>query len=273
MSTSRTISIVGCGWLGLPLAKHLMERGHLVKGSKTDQAGVDSIVKSGVEGYQFSLNPAVESDNITALLDAEIIIINIPPKRRDDIEKFHWDQMRALKAAVYDSPIRKVIFVSSTSVYPNTNGEVDEQCKLPADKPSGRVLKDVENLWTKDWSLQTTVVRFGGLIGDDRLPGRFLAGKRAVKNGNAPVNLIHRDDCLGILTAIIEQNEWRKVYNASADEHPLRKDLYTKAAKNLDLEAPEFDVEAETAFKIINSELLKKELNYTFLHPDPMELV
>lgn len=273
MSDSKTVSVVGCGWLGLPLAIYLLQQNYVVRGSKTSLSDVQKLRDLGIDGFQLSLSPTLESNNISELLNASTLIVNIPPKRRENVEQFHWDQMLALKAAVHESPIQQVIFVSSTSVYPNTNNEVAESCKLPADKASGRVLQRIEALWLNDPTLKTTVVRFAGLIGDDRLPGRFLAGKRNLKNGNTPVNLIHRDDCIGIITAIIEQNAWGHVFNACSDQHPMRKELYTKAADNLGLDAPQFEENDVESFKIVNSDLLKTTLNYTFLHPDPMALV
>ncbi|WP_460879252.1 hypothetical protein [Pontibacter rugosus] len=66
-------------------------------------------------------------------------------------------------------------------------------------------------------------------------------------NGDAPVNLIHLDDCVAILQRIVEQGKWGKVYHASADGHPLRRDFYHAAALALGLAPPEFDVMQETA--------------------------
>ena len=53
----------------------------------------------------------------------------------------------------------------------------------------------------------TTVIRFGGLIGYDRMPGKFLTGKKDLPNGDAPVNLIHRDDCVQIIYQIIKNEK------------------------------------------------------------------
>ena len=61
--------------------------------------------------------------------------------------------------------------------------------------------------------LQHSILRFGGLAGGDRKAGRFLAGRKDVKNGAAPVNMIHRDDCIGIIHRIIENPLWGRVWN------------------------------------------------------------
>jgi hypothetical protein len=47
-----------------------------------------------------------------------------------------------------------------------------------------------------------------------------------VQQPYAPVNLIHRDDCIGIINAIIEQNVWAEVFNGCADTHPFKADIH-----------------------------------------------
>jgi len=115
----------------------------------------------------------------------------------------------------------------------------------------------------------TTVVRLGGLFGPDRPPGRFLAGRHELKQGNAPVNLIHLDDCIGLLRHIIREKVWGYTFNACAAQHPARRDFYPVAATYLGLEVPTFSVEPETASgKTIDTTLLRQTTNYQFRHDD-----
>ena len=111
----------------------------------------------------------------------------------------------------------------------------------------------------------------GGLVGGDRKAGRFLAGKKDVKNGNAPINMIHRDDCIGVINEIVEQEIWEETFNVCADEHPTRKEFYLAQTAKQELEAPTFSDDEEVSFKIISNEKVKTLLGYNFLYPDPME--
>ena len=104
------------------------------------------------------------------------------------------------------------------------------------------------------------------------MPGRFLAGKKEISNGEAPVNLIHRDDCIGVIDAVIKKSVWGETLNACADSHPLRKDYYIAQARNIGLEPPQFTDSPETAYKIVNSDKLKKLTGYVFKYPDPREI-
>ena len=92
-------------------------------------------------------------------------------------------------------------------------------------------------------------------------------------NAEAPVNLIHRDDCIGLIQAVITKNVWGEIINGSADLQPTRKEIYTKAAKNIGLTPPSFKKEATIAYKIISNSKSKKLLGYTYKHPDPLKLI
>jgi nucleoside-diphosphate-sugar epimerase len=124
-----------------------------------------------------------------------------------------------------------------------------------------------ENLFLSADFCQTTVIRFGGLIGADRHPVRFLAGRTQLENPEAPINLIHQDDCLAILHHCIQLPFENEVYNAVAPYHPTRVAYYTQMARELQLPIPEFDFSKASVGKTVSSEKLITQLDYTFLKP------
>ena len=83
-------------------------------------------------------------------------------------------------------------------------------------------------------------MRFGGLIGGARQPVKHLAGRIDLDGGNAPVNLIHKKDCIGIISSIIKQDAFGHIFNAVHPNHPKKKEYYTQKAKELDLIAPRY---------------------------------
>lgn len=267
------ISILGCGWLGLPLGKYLSQKGFQVNGSVTSTEIFPVIEQAGIAPSLLTLSPELSGDNLEDFFSCDVLIISFPPERRADITDYLPLQFRELIAQVNKSKVRKVIFISSTSVYPDVNREVYEHENLLPTKSSGIALKEVENMLQKEKGFVTTILRFGGLIGYDRLPGRFLALKRDVPNTHAPVNLIHRDDCIEIIYQVISQEKWGEVFNACADEHPLKSNYYYQAALSKGLEPPVFSDQGESRYKIVNSDKLKKALNYTFIYPDPIEIL
>jgi nucleoside-diphosphate-sugar epimerase len=264
-----TVSILGCGWLGLPLAEFLIGKGYRVKGSTTTRSVLDVMKSCGIEPHYLVIDPGLRGEGLEEFFNSDVMVVNFPPERRDDIADYHPEQIRSLIARLDESPVKKVLFASSTSVYPDLDREVTEdESSLPV-KQSGIALLRAEKLLAGSSSFVTTIVRFGGLIGYDRMPGRFLAARKNIPGGGSPVNLIHRDDCVEILYRIIGQNLWGVILNACADEHPLRKDYYTAQALRLGLDPPEFNESEKTGYKIVNSSRLKKLLGYSFKYPDP----
>lgn len=267
-----TISILGCGWLGLPLAKSLIDKGYSVKGSVRDINQLALLKESGIEPYYININPYVIGKDIYNFLSSDALIINFPPKRRDGIESYHKAQFENLIRELRLSKVAKVIFVSSTSVYPSLNREVVEEDAVNPEKASGRALLTVEQMLLDCQSFETVVLRFGGLIGYDRMPGRFLSGRKKLTGGGSPVNLIHQDDCIGVIEKVLQTDVWGEVFNACADTHPKRKDYYIEQAKLSGFDPPEFVENDEGAYKIINSSKLKRLTGYEFIHPDPTKI-
>jgi nucleoside-diphosphate-sugar epimerase len=266
---SGTISILGCGWLGVPLAKHLIEKGFSVKGSVTSVEKLELLRNEGILPFQFVLNETSVHISDPEFFDCDVLIISIPPRRIEGIERVFPAQIAQLVPFVRKHGIRKVIFISSTSVYPDHLQTAQEGDVFPPDKESGKALLLAENLLNKQSDFETTILRFGGLIGADRNPARFLLkAQRAI--ANTPVNLIHLDDCIGIILAIIDQELWGETLNASSPEHPYKKNFYGKAARISNLPEPLISEQSE-AYKIVDSSKLIRLLDYQFKYPSPMD--
>ena len=84
------ISILGCGWLGLPLAKALIENGFSVKGSTTSSEKIPALQKATINPYLIEIGEDVLHGEIDNFLEqSQVLIINIPPKLRGNSpEKF-----------------------------------------------------------------------------------------------------------------------------------------------------------------------------------------
>lgn len=268
----KSCSILGCGWLGFPLAKYLITRGFNIKGATTQEEKMGELQRSGIRPYQILLSETGITGNIEGLLESECLILNIPPGRRDpEVTETFPAKINLLLDALAHSPVRYVLFVSSTSVYGDISGPVNEDTPLAAKSGSGQALILAEQMLTTIRP-EVTILRLSGLIGEDRHPGRFLAGRSDVPNPGHPVNLIHRTDCIQLIYEIIRQEKWGTVFNASADEHPSKSSFYTKAAIRMGLRPPVFTSHNEGAGKLITNDRIKAELAYTFRYPDPEKM-
>lgn len=266
------ISIIGCGWLGFPLAKYLLEKGHKIKGSTTRAEKMPLLREAGIDAYQIKIDGQIDNPLDDFLKGSELLIINIPPNRKNpDVERVHPMQIQVLLSKAQQMKVAKIIFVSSTGVYGNENRVLTEADEVRPVRSSGKALVRVEWILQQAEDMQVTIVRMAGLVGGDRKAGRFLAGKKDVKNGNAPINLVHREDCIQIINQIIEQNKWGELYNICADKHPTRREFYIHQAQKEGLEPPSFLPDSVPDFKIISNEKVKTALSYEFIYPDPMK--
>jgi len=263
------ISILGCGWLGLPLAKALLENGFSVKGSTTSNEKISILKNSGIQPHLITLS---ENETIGSLNDfletSKILIIDVPPKLRGSSTENFVSKIKNVIPFIEKSSVENVLFISSTSVYGEDNLVVTEETELNPDTESGKQLVQAEQLLQSNPNFRTTILRFGGLIGEDRHPIKFLAGKTNLDNPNAPINLIHQDDCVGIIQKIIELNSWNETFNAVTPFHPSRKEYYTQKAVDLNLELPEFNVENSSFGKTISSSKIETILEYVFVKPN-----
>ncbi|MES2806846.1 MAG: SDR family NAD(P)-dependent oxidoreductase, partial [Bacteroidota bacterium] len=161
-----------------------------------------------------------------------------------------------------------VLFISSTSVYNDDDAFVTEETIPKPDTEGGKQLLETEQLLQSNINFKTTVLRFGGLIGEDRNPIKFLAGRENLDNPDASINLIHQEDCVGIILKIIENDVWNETFNAVAPSHPSRERYYTQKAVDLDLALPKFNHKNPSIGKTILSTKIETVLNYTFTKPN-----
>ena len=266
----KTVSILGCGWLGEPLAFSLKEAGFSVRGSVRKPEGLPALSEKGIKPYLLDIAPEVNAERADEFFSSDVLFINFPPERRDDIETYHEKQIENLIKAIPNPRGKMVIFASSTSVYPNTNGVVREEDSISPDKPSGKALLRVEKLLMNNAEFDTTVIRFSGLIGYDRAPIKSIRRKKLVLNPDCPLNLIHRDDCIGVVRSIIDLDVRNTILNATCDEHPTRREYYSREARKYEIELPLFETQSTPEYKIVSNEKLKKTLGYRLVYPDPL---
>ncbi|WP_422106792.1 NAD(P)H-binding protein [Winogradskyella sp.] len=263
------ISIIGCGWLGLPLAKTLISHGYKVKGSTTSKDKLDLLAQAGIDGFLIRLDNEGLMGNYTEFLSgSDIVIINIPPGLRKDPSKNHVAELQHFILAIKAHNIPKVLYVSSTSVFKDDTHFpiIDHNTRPNGISNSAKQLIAIENMLRDHKSFNTTIIRFGGLFDAKRHPARYLSGRQHISNPEAPINLIHKSDCIAIISAIVKNNLWNLRLNAVFPQHPSKKEYYSAYCKTHDLELPTFNLSEKSIGKIIDSSELERLLNYNFEH-------
>jgi len=248
----KTISIFGCGWLGKALALHLQTQ-HI----KASVQSLNSFENLKIKD-KYLLN---ENNNYfhEDFYKNDILIIAIPPKGKylETLEKI----------LNYTSKKTQIFLLSSSSVYPQTQGTVKEADTKNIKEPS-LMLK--AELLVKKIREDVLILRLAGLMGYNRISGKYTAGKKV--KSNAPVNLIHRDDVTEIIHQLIEKQTRNEVLNLVAPEHPSKKELYQHNAKKFGFEATTFEND-ENKGKIVSSQKLIDYLDYKFIYPNPLSFL
>lgn len=268
------ISILGCGWLGLPLAQHLISEGFDVKGSTTSKDKLPLLSQAGIDAYHLILPHGIDDESSAEFWNSDLLFLNIPPNRKNSqVIETYPDLIEQVLKRVELSSISAVHFASSTSVYSVSGGITLEEdaIKGSASRKTGEALLLAEDM-VQNHSTDFVIYRFGGLYGYDRHPVHYLSGKTKLSDPLKPVNLIHQTDCVNVIHQAIKQQKKNKIYNVVSDGHPPRKPFYQSAAKRFDLKPPEFtDESTADSYRIVSNEKLKNDLGYSFTYPNPLD--
>lgn len=264
----KNVAVMGLGWLGLPLAKKLDQDGYTVRGSTTRSEKLMELLNSGLAVRILQLVPhAIKGNFKSFIADANVLIICIPPNR----DHTYPDRIRQITLLAPRD--LKVIYISSSSVYGNPDTEVHEESPTQPERASGEWVLATEKLLENHFQSNLTIIRFAGLFGPDRHPGRFLSGKKALSRPKGKVNLIHLDDCIQLISAVISQQQFGYIINGCADNHPDRASFYSRAAHELSLPKPNFDQSDQKMGKTVSNKRSKELLGLTYQCPDPLECI
>lgn len=269
----KKVSVIGLGWLGAPLAKSLMERNIEVVGSKTSSQGVTEMKKQGINASLFNATERfyLKDPNVKALFTAHQQVITLPPKAHHRLDEYPAMITAITKAAAYCGT-KRVIFTSSTSVYGALDGVIDEHHQPNPQREQSRILYAVENELKKIKDVEVVILRLAGLIGNGRHPINHLAGRKNVARPDDYINLVHQNDVIAAITAIIETEQLPStLYNIVAPIHPTRQEYYQSIARAKNLAIPHFEQRKGKKKKILG-ERITTELPFRYHHPDPYKM-
>ncbi|MCS5641766.1 MAG: NAD-dependent epimerase/dehydratase family protein [Dehalococcoidia bacterium] len=259
------ILVLGCGYVGLPLARKLAGLGHEVHASRRT-----GFIVEGITTHQTDVTLRSSFESLPSAFDW--ILFTASSSRGDaNVHRAVFvEGTRNLLDWLDNSPSR-VLFTSSTSVYPQTNGTwVDEKsCEKPT---SGAALNLAlaEQLLFKS-GRSCTLLRVAGIYGPERghLYRQFLRDEAVISEaGKRWMNMIHREDVIGAILAAIEAESG--IYNATDDEPVTQSVFFQWLAGRLGKSMPPTGkaVQGKRAFtnKRVNNEKLKAD-GWTLKYP------
>ena len=238
------IAIIGCGWLGKRLAKHLSGRNHYVIATTTSPEKVAQLKEAAHEVHVLDFSKEFDAG---FLQDADIAIFSMSISR----DLWHKGFQK------FNVTFKKKLFFSSTGIYPQLNGIFTEEHR---ENLRGDLLASEQLVKTK--YPETIILRLGGLMGDERSLKNFYADRQPPEP-EKKVNYIHYGDISAMVELLLTADNQNKLYNIVAPEHPTVLEVL-----NGDKEAGKSSSN-EDGDRIISSDLFIKEFNYKFIHPNP----
>ena len=284
--STHSVGIIGCGWVGQALAKKLLSQKIEVLATSSQQKNVDKLNQISISSQQLSLPLNVTELALHDVFKQKNIVIAITPQLRKGRKDYADKVMQIVEAAKHKGIVEKIILLSSTAIYGGLEGTVDESSRIDLSTEKVQILNAAEQAvlnFSKLYNKQSVVLRLAGLVGPERHPGKFLLANKTLFNSNAPVNLIHQKDVVGLIEVILKKEMTSDIFNGVSDTHISKKIYYKAAAKSLNLSTPKDNRETiikennilkssqensmETT-RIVSGEKVKRLLDYKFVYPD-----
>ncbi|WP_254838616.1 SDR family oxidoreductase [Natronomonas marina] len=274
------VGILGCGYVGLELARQL--RGdHDVVGVRRSDEGMAAVESTGAEAVRADVTNA---DDLAAVPDVDALVFAASSGGRgpEAAERVYVEGLRTVieTFGARESPPERLVYTSSTGVYGDHGGDwVDETTPLDPTTEKTRVLAEAERIAREvapEFGIDGAVARFAGLYGPDRYRlDRYLDGP--VTEGY--LNMIHRDDAAGVVRFMLESTDEDLLL--AVDDEPVEKWAFAdwladecgveRPPKRTKAERLEDDLSEPARRRILTSKRCSnarlRELGYEFSYP------
>lgn len=236
--TRQRAFIVGCGYLGLRLARALKSY-YQVLALVSSQSSLKTLRGSGIGGVAVDLDKARPGDLSPVWLKQSIVFYLVPPPGAGESDT-RLDRFFQLVSARPDT----FVYMSTTGVYGDTGGEmVDEATPVnPTTERAHRRLsaEHMTRVWCTENQVRRVVLRVPGIYGPHRLPlERLHRGEPVIlANESGITNHIHVDDLVQVCVAAANDPDVRGIFNVSDGGTHTATEYYELVAKLAGLAPP-----------------------------------
>ena len=276
--------IIGIGYVGLPLGRELVRRGHEVFGLRRSPAATGELEMAGIKPLFADIIKPEQLEKLPREFDWVVNCVASSGGGTEEYRQVYLGGMQNVidwlaPAGRRHTGAPRIVYTSSTSVYAQNDGSaVEESSPTEPATETARVLLETENallVAAEQRDFPAIILRVAGIYG----PGRgywlkqFLNGEARLEGkGERILNMIHRDDVVGCIAAALDHGRPENIYNAVDDEPVSQFDFFSWLATSLNRPMPESIAEniarkrGATNKKVLNRKL-KSELGYHFRYP------
>ncbi|HHY86175.1 MAG TPA: SDR family oxidoreductase [Verrucomicrobia bacterium] len=276
------VLVVGCGYVGLPLAAELARHGHDVSGLRRTAEADKQMRDAGVTPLHADITRPGDLSRQPADFDWVVNCAATGGGGADEYRRTYVEGTRNLIQWLGSRP-QKYVYTSSTSVYAQNDGSlVDEESPAEPVAETARILRETEELLieaTQGRGFPAVILRVAGIYG----PGRgywlkqVLSGEARIEGaGERYVNMVHRDDVAGAIVAALERGVPGRIYNVVDGEPVTQRCLLKWLAQRFGKPVPPVSTEPVSArrgvtSKRVSNRRLVTELQYRFRYPSYRE--
>lgn len=236
-----SLLIIGCGAIGNAIAaQNSAESGWLIHGARRS---IDKLAPE-ISGFSADYTDAAAVQQLLSDCVADYLLLTLTPREysSEAYQHAYVSGVRNVLAAIRQPP-KRIVFVSSTSVYGQHNDElVDEASDTSPTGFSGQTMLQCEQMLA-DSAFPSTSIRCGGIysLESTRLIEVVRAGR--FSSSNHFTNRIHRYDCAAAIMHLLNMDALGQAVHAcylGVDSEPVRKqDVERWLAAQLDIDYPE----------------------------------
>ncbi len=275
------VLIVGCGYVGLPLAGELARAGHDVFGVNRTLEKSAALRQIGVEPLAADISRRADLDALPKPFDWVVNAVSSNKGGLEEYQRSYLDGTHNLVDWLAGSPLQKYIHVGSTSVYSQTDGSlVKETSSAQPTTETGLVLAETEQSLLrafKDKKFPAVLLRLAGIYGPGRghLFLQYLKDEARIRGtGLRLLNMIHRDDAIAAIISALKSGRPGEIYNVVDDEPVPQIHFFRWLSETLGKNMPPFVDEESGAgrkrastHKKVSNRRLRMELGCNLRYP------
>ncbi len=245
---NKRLVILGCGYVGGAVAGAARAAGLHVEALTRNRERAAELESQGVTAVIDDIAGDAWHARLAPGPDFVLDCVGAGRGGLDGYRHAYVDGMRSLLAWTRSRPAGRIIFTSSTSVYPQGGGAVvDEDAPTQGAEASGRILLETEALLREAGAArrQAIILRLAGLYGPGRhhLLDQVRAGTPEIAGeGTHHLNLAHRDDVAGAVMALLAAPDLaaEEIFNVADDAAATKAEVVAWLAERLGRPAPRF---------------------------------
>lgn len=271
--------VIGCGYVGTPLAKRLVELGHEVWGVRRSEASAAELTALGIKPFAADISQPGALDTLPGSFDWIVNLVSSDKGGPAEYRQVYVEGNRNLIEWARKHPMKKLIYTSSTSVYAQNDGSaVKESSPAEPTTETSQILVEAEKLLAAAApGVPAVVLRVAGIYGPERghLFKQFLKNEAKIPGQGARIiNMIHVDDLIEVIIAALKNGRAGEIYNVVDDEPVSLLHFYRWLSETLGKWMPPFAPEEQEperkraiTSKKVQNRRMKTELGVQLKYP------